>query len=347
MTIIWHSLESEHFRIYGLPWFKENKGQLVRLPLKQQDAVPPAVWAQSLMPSGARIRITSNTTTFCIKASHTTRPPMLDMSPMGHSGIDIYIGLLGSEKYWGTSEVQLEGDPTIPYSYTFFQGLEKEFREITLYLPTYNDLTLFELGMDSDAEFHAPSSFSCEKPIVFYGSSITQGGCASRPGNGYAAVVTRNLGVDMVNLGFSGNGKGELFVSSLLAEIDASCYILDFHVNLPTVEALTAVYWPFYRYLRAQKPDTPIVMISPIRFSSERYDQQKINLFQEMRQLIRTVYDEALSNGDTHLYYVHGPDLLDLDMEGAFVDGLHPNDLGFQWMAKTLEPILGKILRLQ
>jgi hypothetical protein len=131
LTMIWHPMDSGYFQICGLPWLKENSGQLIRLPLKQQDSLPPAVLAQSLMLSGARLRLSSSTTTFIIKARHSTRPNMLDMSPMGHSGMDLYVGWPGKEKYWGSSEIPLEGDPDLVYTYTFFQGLEKEFREIT------------------------------------------------------------------------------------------------------------------------------------------------------------------------------------------------------------------------
>jgi hypothetical protein len=103
----------------------------------------------------------------------------------------------------------------------------------------------------------------------------------------------------------------DLTLLELGIDSDASCYVLDFHVNLPAAEALAAMYAPFYRHLRDHKPDTPILLISPIRFSSEWYDQQKINKYEGMRKLIRTVYEDALSAGDTCLYYVHGPDLLE------------------------------------
>lgn len=339
----WIPAADGRFSVNGLPWLDENGGRLARFPDRAQESVPGTVWSLSSMTSGGRIRFASDSGSFSIRASHGSEPRMIDMSPLGHSGLDLYAGPPGEMNYWGTSTPQFGGET---YEHTYFRGLRSEMREFTLYLPTYNDLDMLEIGLDEEALIAVPAPYALDKPVVFYGSSITQGGCASRPGNGYVPVLSREMNVDVVNLGFNGSGKGEPSVCSLLAEIDAACYVLDFHVNLPTAAELEAVYAPFYRQLRSRRPETPILMVSPLYSSSEWYDKQTQAKYGGMRSIIRSVYEEAVAQGDRHVYTVDGCSLIGPGDEGGYVDGLHPNDIGFRQMAERLQPILREVLQI-
>jgi lysophospholipase L1-like esterase len=179
--------------------------------------------------------------------------------------------------------------------------------------------------------------------VVFYGTSITQGGCASRPGMSYQAILGRQLNINHINLGFSGNGKGEAAVARAVTEIDAAAFVLDFAQNNSDVDSLAQVYDPFIGILRERHADTPIVSITPIYAASETTGSQRN---EQMRALIRKVVSRRIAAGDTHLQLVEGTDLLGPSRVDGLVDGTHPNDLGFQWMAEGLAERLRKLLGL-
>jgi lysophospholipase L1-like esterase len=161
----------------------------------------------------------------------------------------------------------------------------------------------------------------------------------------YQAILGRMLNLDFVNLGFSGNGKGEPEVARMTAGIDASCFVLDFAQNNKTVESLREVYDPFIGTLREKHPETPILAITPIFSSSERLGAAGGRL-DAMREHIRKVVARRIADGDRRLQLVEGTDLLGPDRLDGLVDGSHPNDLGFQWMAEGLAARLGKLLGL-
>ena len=200
-----------------------------------------------------------------------------------------------------------------------------------------------EIGLDKNAAIEFASPFAVGAPVVFYGTSITQGGCASRPGMSYQAILGRQLNLNHVNLGFSGNGKGEAAVARAVAEIDAAAFVLDFAQNNSDVDSLAQVYDPFIGILRERHPDTPIVSITPIYAASEATGSQRN---EQMRALIRKVVSRRIAAGDTHLQLVEGTDLLGPSRVDGLVDGTHPNDLGFQWMAEGLAERLRKVLGL-
>ncbi|MFD0960641.1 SGNH/GDSL hydrolase family protein [Paenibacillus chungangensis] len=334
---------SGRMRIHGLPWLEENGGRLARLPERAEAAgrLPNKVLALGRMPSGVRLRFASTTTTLRIRARYLQLPSMLDMSTIGHSGIDLYVDG-PEEKYWGTSAAAAEVDSG--YEHCFFEGIAAARRSFTLYLPTYNEVVELDIGIDTDAELFEPVPYAVEQPVVFYGSSITQGACASRPGNNYAAILSRELRCDIVNMGFDGSGRGESAMSELLADIDASCYVLDFHVNLSTADELESVYEPFYRILRTKRPGTPIVMATPYVQSCERFNLEAARRLNGMREVIEGTYKRARLQGDKAVFLVDGRELINEEAAAdAYVDGLHPNDIGFRRIADGMKGILSEV----
>ena len=242
--------------------------------------------------------------------------------------------------YYSTAIAPKDATSDKPIEHVFFENLDRQDRELTLYLPLYKPVKVLGISVDSDAKTTRSPAFANDRPVVFYGTSITQGGCASRPGLSYQAILARQLNLDFVNLGFSGNGKGEPAVAKMVAEIDASAFVLDFSQNNPTVDSLREVYEPFLTTIRTKHPTTPIIAITAIAASreSERLTQ--------MRQHVRDVVNRRISAGDRYLTLVEGPSLLGSNRLDGLVDGVHPNDLGFQWMADGLAPYLAKALAL-
>ncbi len=189
-----------------------------------------------------------------------------------------------------------------------------------------------------------PAPYNMPLPVVFYGTSITHGGCASRPGLIYEAILARDLNIDFINLGFSGCGKGERRVAAEMAGIEAACYVLDYGQNNRTVEVLEQVYLPFIEELRKTRPFTPILMSTPIFSSREWWSAEQTAYSNAKREVVRNAYRQRLSAGDGNIHLIEGFDLLSPEDGEGFVDGVHPNDLGFVAMSKAYKKELMRIL---
>ena len=338
-SLQWTPVTSAKIDVAGLPWFQENHGEFWRLPVRSKDSFPKAVWDLALDPTGGRIRFRTDSSTVALRLEWPYPPGMRNMHFFGQSGVDLYV----RDSYWGTAVPDKDAAPGKVYDHVYFKGQSRAMRDITIYLALYSPVRVLEIGLDKDAALEFATPFTVAKPVVFYGTSITQGGCASRPGMSYQAIVGRRLNLNFVNLGFSGNGKGETAVARAVAEIDAAAFVLDFAQNNPDVDSLAQVYDPFIGILRERHPDTPIVSITPIYAASEVTGNQRN---EQMRALIRKVVSRRIAAGDTHLQLVEGTDLLGPSRVDGLVDGTHPNDLGFQWMAEGLVQRLRKVLGL-
>lgn len=211
-------------------------------------------------------------------------------------------------------------------------------------LPLYNGIRNFSIGIDSSAEVKPlpPRKSGVSNPVVFYGTSITQGGCASRPGLAFVNIVGRNLDVPVVGLGFSDSGRMEYEMSEYLARIDASCYVLDCLANMGgrrwVDDHYRERYEPFIRNLRANRPGVPIVMAAaPLVFRAMPTEQERF---------IRELYAKLLSEGWSDLFFLPSAMIFSGDEEGT-VDGLHPNDRGMEELAKSYGEIIKLALKLK
>jgi lysophospholipase L1-like esterase len=338
----WCPASDERFTVNGLPWFRENGGEFIRLPRRAKDLVRPPVWELGTMPSGGRVRFKTDTTTLKLRIEHSRAEiAMKHMCAVGVSGIDLYEGPPSRMTYWTSNKAIEAGTPNIS---TYFDKFPRRWREFTLYLPTYNDLTRLEIGMDPEATVRPPSPFRLPKPVVFYGTSITQGGCASRGANGYVPLMGRMLGVDVVNLGFSGNGRSDLEIADLMAEIDAACYVNDCIANMP-IEDMKARYAAFNERLRAKRPDMPILLLTSIRWASEHYSPVARQSSRQKNAIVRAAFRRWRKRGDRHVHYLDCREIIGLDADHPSVDGAHLTDLGYKRMADGIAPVLKKILK--
>lgn len=338
----WLPVLDSRLEINGLPWQAENGTDLIRFPSRLKDNLPKAVWTLAQSPSGGRIRFRTDSSRLAIRLEYPSPPGMRNMHAFGQTGVDLYLDGI----YHSTAIASADAKPGVPVEHVYFElkDAPRAEREITLYLPLYKGVKVLGIGIDRDARCARARPFALPKPIVFYGTSITQGGCASRSGMSYQAILGRGLNVDFVNLGFSGNGKGEAVVARAVAEIDAACFVLDFAQNNPSVESLQEVYDPFIAILREKHAKTPILAITPIANSREKTAPSRT---EAMRRLIRQVVSRRIGAGDSALELIEGPDLLGPSRLDGLVDGTHPNDLGFQWMADGLAGRLARMLNLR
>ena len=215
-------------------------------------------------------------------------------------------------------------------------------------LPLYNGVKEFALGVETNAAVRTlpPRRSGVEKPVVFYGTSITHGGCASRPGMSFVNIVGRELDVPVVNLGFSGSGVMEYEMSEHLARIDASCYVLDCLHNMRMSNDARACagrnmdenYEPFIRNLRAKRPGVPIVMAEQCDVYCGGPCAKDVYL--------RSVYEKLVSEGWKNLVYLPKDKMYANDLEGT-VDGVHPNDYGMTFLARAYGAVVAEAIGLK
>jgi len=343
-AVSWRSYRDPAFTVFGLAWYEEDGRVLRRLPARARPKVREAVWDLAQHTSGGRIRFATDSTSLRLRL---TQPyvEMINMCPIGHSGLDLYVGAPGEEVYWNSVRPDLAAQRAgKPYETVLFEKAEKKMREITLYLPVYNAVIDLTIGLDDGAVVTPPASYAHDKPIVFYGTSITQSGCASRPGNGYVPILGQMLNTDVVNLGFSGNGLGEPELAELVAEVEASVFVLDYEANAG-LEKMAKNLGPFVEIIRKHHPETPILILSKFFFSKIHYMPEGYDGAKRSAACFKKIAAELSAKYRGPVQFVDGWRLIGPDTRYATVDGVHPNDYGFSLMAERLAPVLKRLLQ--
>ncbi|MHB9031270.1 MAG: SGNH/GDSL hydrolase family protein [Candidatus Latescibacterota bacterium] len=302
-----------------------------RLPAKAQDIIPASVWGLSHDSAGICVRFTTDSPTLQVRWSLLKdNLAMPHMPATGVSGVDLYgRDKEGEWRFLGNGR-PAQAANTAPFTVT-------PGGEYILYLPLYNGVKSVEIGIPKDKaiSFPAPARRDRIKPIVFYGTSITQGGCASRPGMAATAIVGRDLDVPVINLGFSGSGKMEPAIGDLLAELDPSVYVLDCLWNMDS-EMVKERVEPFVRKLRRARPGIPILLVEDSSFRNVTPTGKG--------QIVRTVFDTLTKEGMKGLHFVSNEGMLGTDYEGT-VDGCHPNDLGMMRQAAVFVQSLAPMVK--
>lgn len=309
-----------------------------RLPAKAEDSVRGAVWRLSTNTAGLCARFVTDAPKISARWTVTSANLALPHMPAtGVSGLDLYVRHEGQWRWVGA------GRPgsTVSNEAVLVEGVPPGTHEYLLYLPLYNGVQSLEIGLPPTARLFKPADRS-NKPVVVYGTSICQGGCASRPGMSHIALLGRRLDWPMINLGFSGNGRMEPEMADLLAELDPAVYVLDCLPNM-TAEAVADRIEPFVHRLRQAHPDTPIVLVEQAPHQSARFLPSRRNVVDAKNVELRKAFDRLRDANVPHLTLVPGDRLLGLD-DDATVDGVHPTDLGFERMASVLEPVISGAL---
>ncbi len=296
-----------------------------RLPAKAKGVVRPDVWWLSKDSAGLCVRFQTTADTVHVKWEVTGGLAMPHMPATGVSGVDLYAKTDGGWRFVGSGRPEAQANEAI-----FYPG---KAPELCLYLPLYNATKSVQIGVAEGQTVTAAPVRG--RPVVFYGTSITQGGCASRPGTAATSIVGRTLGVPIINLGFSGNGLSEPELADLLAELDASAYVLDALWNM-SPEMVRDRIAPFVHKLRAAHPATPILLVE----DSTIYG----NVPTAKGKVLREVYAKLQAEGVGNLHFLSAEGMLGPDDEGT-VDGCHPTDLGFMYQAKAFAAALAPILK--
>ena len=342
-NFLWYDIRE--LGVEGRGWDESHtKTPYDRLPGKAEGVVRAPVWSLSQDSAGMLVRFRTNAGQ--IAAHWTLRKNNLAMAHMpatGVSGLDLYVRDAAGQLRWVAV-----GQPRVAPTnkQTLLANLDPEWREFWMYLPLYNGVQSVYLGIPADAQLALAEAWPVEhaSPVLFYGTSITQGGCASRPGMAHPAILGRRLNRPIINLGFSGNGIMEPEVARLLAEIKTGVYVIDCLPNMDGKQVSERVE-PLVKTLRAAHPETPIVLVEDRTYTNAHLVKSSRQRNAESRAALKAAYERMISAGVEKLYYVPGETLLAADGEGT-VDGSHPTDLGFVQQADALEPTLRQALGL-
>ena len=339
-TIIYHG--RQHFLIEGTAISDSLKeSPYDRLPISYKEKVREPVWDLSKASAGITVRFHSNSTSINLKWTVLNDLDMSHMAATGIKGIDLYTKYNNKWRYVTTAGalvgLKTYQNKSIPADsineYELIKNMTPEFREYKLFLPLYDGVTKLEVGIDSAASIEKATP-SSEKPIVFYGTSITQGGCASRPGMAHTNIISRKLDVDCINYGFSGNGRMETPIVELISEIDARFYVIECLQNMDSEQVKERVK-PLVDIIRTNHPYTPIVLVENMMYTMAFLNQTLETRLIEENTSLKNEYDKIIKNGTPNIFYIKDNKEFLVDNEGT-VDGVHLTDLGFKRYADYL-----------
>lgn len=313
-----------------------------RLPMSLKDKTRPPVWHLGKNTAGLAIRFSSNTSSIVLEWTPSSNYSMDHMTDVAVKGLDLYAWDKGKWVYVNSARPQGKDSR---FRYEVISNMSAVSREYMLYLPLYDGLKNLNIGVDSLAEIGVPQEeLICRnKPIVAYGTSILQGGCASRPGMSHINILGRWLNKEIVNMGFSGNGQLDYEIAEIMSEKDASVYVLDFMPNV-NVEQINEKMETFYRIIRSKSKDVPILFIENPIFPHSKFDCKMKETIEEKNKALRKVF-EVLNRTDENICLLPASAIIGVDNE-ATVDGIHFTDLGFMRYAEYLFPVLKNIIEI-
>ncbi len=337
--IVWFDPREEPFELSGFEWIKEDSVYR-RLPLKPAWEIREAVDQLANHTAGGQVRFRTNSERILVKVELRERSGMYHMPATGQSGCDLYIQDRGVHRYLSTTRFPYD---TIRYQVELFNTNDLQTGAFILNLPLYNGVNSVLIGLDQGSLVEAPPPFKRPGKIVIYGTSITQGGCVARPGMVYSNILSRKLDVQFVNLGFSGNGRGEPALANLINEIqDKRMIVLDYEANAG--KTIVNTLGPFVDILRKKHPDLPVLIISKIRYAREINGSPAYKMLMYNRDFQQKIVEERRTAGDTNIYFLDGSTILGDDYDECTVDGVHPTDLGSLRIALALQPVIEGIL---
>lgn len=324
-------INQKPFSIFGV--FNDGNG-FVRMDTSVAEKTNDGVFCLNRNTSGGRATFETDSPYVSIlyKGNVTLFPHM----PLtGTAGFDLYILENGRFRYYKSFVPPTDKEKSYE---SIIEFEDKKARKILIHFPLYSNVDSLYIGLDKDSQLNEFNPYKKELPIVYYGSSITQGGCASRPGNNYPAIVSQKNFTDFICLGFSGSAHGEEIIADYISNIPMSAFVLDYdHNDLDKPEMLKEKHFAFYKKIREKNKDIPIIIMSA------PYTLSLSQMMDVSKKIVEESFAKASEN-DSNVYFIDGEKMLGEEFfECATVDGCHPNDYGFVKMAQAVLNILNEI----
>lgn len=328
------------FPVYGKVSDQTNS-RYERLPSKLQGISREPVWYLGQHSAGLYVRFRSNSTSIHAKWESTFNNTMTHMTDTGTKGLDLYTMVDGEWRHVCSAQPQGKTSER-----TFISNMDPIEREYMLYLSLYDGVSSLEIGVDEGASLNQPAvdSPSSKKPIVMYGTSILQGGCANRPGMAHTSMISRHLDVEVINLGFSGNALLDMEIAELMASVeDPGLYVLDYAPNA-FADMIDENGEKFFRIIRDAHPDVPVIFIEDVIFPYTIFDNAILKQVAGKNEAQKRLFDKLKKSGEKKIYYISAEGMIGDDGE-ATVDGTHFTDLGMMRYVEHVLPTIKKALK--
>lgn len=334
-NIKFYDIRKSPFEVYGFYDYK-NEDYFKRLPDSVAKSISDGVDKCRMESAGGRIRFSTNSKYIVLKAEFDLVGSNSRTPQLGIAGFDLYLDTENESRYYR---------PFIP-PYDVKDGFETyidfptiETRNITINFPYHTCVRNVYIGIEKSADIEKGMRYKNDKPVIFYGSSITHGSCASRPGMIYENILSRRLNMNYINLGFGGSARGEIAIAEYMADLPMSVFVSDYDYNAGSVSYLEDTHKRLYEIIRKRNPDVPYIMLSKPDFAYRESDAIA------RRRVIQNTFNYAVNNEDKNVYFIDGESIFrGRNWDDCFVDTIHPNDFGFIKYADALEPILSKVL---
>jgi len=312
-----------------------------RLPASIKEITRPPVWDLGKNTAGLAIRFCSNSTKIAVKWTLTLNRYMNHMTPTGIKGLDLYYLENGK---WEFVDSARPSSNDRNNEAVISSNMEQKEREYMLYLPLYDGVTSLDIGINTGAYITQPKADLPvrTKPIVCYGTSILQGGCATRAGMAHTNILNRWFNREFINLGFSGNGQLDYEIAEIMTGHDASLFILDFMPNVNTEQVMEKME-KFYDIIRSKSPDTPVLFIENPMFTQSRYNRDTYEGIKKKNEALNIIFNKLKQRGEKNIKLIHFEGAIGTDGE-ATVDGIHFTDLGFLRYAEYLYPVIKEMI---
>jgi len=321
-----------------------------RVPESMLDSIRPPLKRLATQTSGGRIRFATDAQEMAIRITLAETVIKTHMTPLNMAGMELYAGTGEAFRRVAFLRPKADGAGTVPFEKLDGYGICKETEHTvalsgthetyTLYLPTFAAVEKIEIGLPDDAALLPAKPYRVEKPVVFYGSSVTHGACAGRPSLTYPARLGAALDADFINLGFAGNALGDIEVAEYIAGLDMSAFVMDYDFNAPTPEHLQKTHRPFFDAVRSKNPTLPILLLSHI--PTRLYSQEDT---EACFGIIRETYEAAQAQGDRNVWMLDGRTFFAPGEEDlCLMDFIHPNDYGFYRIAEKVLPEVRRML---
>ena len=343
----WFSIKDAPFSVHGV-YYCEEEGLYRRMPKDVADVTSERVSCLSKDTAGGRVRFVTDSPYIALKVVEPYIWTFSHMAVSGEKGLTIYadkkfVGTImptydqivaGDEQFGGNGSVVFDG---IKYPY----GVNGNYL-VEICMPLYSPINELFVGLKKGSTLIAPPAYTHKHPVLFYGSSITQGACATKPGDDYENRLSRKLDFDYINLGFSGGAKAEPSIIDYLVAQDPSVFVMDYDHNAPDAEYLKTTHFKLYEAFRKAHPTTPIVMMTMPNIAGK----ENLPFYKARLEVIYASYQKGIDLGDKNLYIVNCYGCFGDEVAGecGTVDDCHPDSLGFLRMAERLEPVLDSIL---
>lgn len=333
--ITYYDIKKPPFEIFGLYDPLADEECFIRVPREVARATSVRVEERNLFTAGGRVRFKTDSDVIAIKATGDGALTF-HQTPVSRHGFDVYIDRPNGSEYRGIST------PAVftPESFEATIWLGEGEKELTVNMPLYGQVKSLEIGLKEGSSISAHSPYKHATPIVYYGSSITQGSGASRPGRAYEAIISRKYDIDFINLGYSGSCLAEDAMVEYISGLEMSAFVSDYDHNAPTVEHLRNTHHRMYEKIREKHPAIPYFMITKpdFRYNKDNYDR---------RAVIMESYLKAYMSGDQNVYFIDGSVFFSgAAMSDLTVDCCHPNDEGYSRMAACIGDVIAKVMKL-